>query len=74
MMCLPMVVVAVTIQLVFSEELITNHKTSLSPDAYNRDSICWIPWKYSLSAVTMYALYVCVIFPCLVRGEPRVGA
>jgi hypothetical protein len=56
--CLILVVTAVTIQLIFSEELITNHVPSLDIHSINADSICWIPWKFQLSAVVIFITLV----------------
>ena len=56
--CLIMVLTAVTIQLVFSEELWLNHFRSLDRSSPDRNSICWIPWKFQLSAVMIFITLV----------------
>jgi len=66
--CLPMVSVAVTIQLIFSEELITNHSTSLDINSRQRDSICWIPWKYQISAIVIFVTLVFHNIPGMVNA------
>lgn len=66
--CLPMVLVAVTIQLIFSTELITNHTPYLDIDSPNRDSICWIPFKYQISAIVIFVSLVCHNIPAMVNA------
>ena len=61
--CAILVVTAVTIQLTFSEELITNHWSSTHRYSRARDSICWIPWKFQLSAVVIFVTLVCHNIP-----------
>ena len=66
--CLPMVILALTIQNIFSEELVSNHQKHLDIHYRSRDSICWVPWKFQLSAVTIFVTLVCHNVPGMVIG------